>query len=197
MFGGNGNDNLYAEGNWWLRSSAKPAPTRSSTTPAPTVLSKTTAHSYRGRRRQPGEFRLVRSQSGRSDGSLAGGGRNTATRLLRSRRRLEPIQRSGAGWHGERERVFRSAKLAGTILQKAGHVGITCLPRSSNGNTANAHYQGGAHGNLKSGSSAMVSEQIGRQMVRGYGLPAIGQHGGTTAVAYQQVSGSLFVNGVN
>ncbi len=86
-------------------------------------------------------------------------------------------------------------KLAGTILQKPADVNYL-FTQVVDGNTANAHYQGGALGNLKSGSSATQLNKLVDKWFEGTDLPAIGNTG-TTAVAYQQVSGSLFVNGVN
>jgi hypothetical protein len=86
-------------------------------------------------------------------------------------------------------------KMAGTILQKPADVNYL-FTQVVDGNTANAHYQGGALGNLKSGSSATQLNKLVDKWFEGTDLPTIGNTG-TTAVAYQQVSGSLFVNGVN
>ena len=86
-------------------------------------------------------------------------------------------------------------KMAGTILQEPADVNYL-FTQVVDGNTANAHYQGGVLGNLKSGSSATQLNKLVDKWFDGTDLPAIGNTG-TTAVAYQQVSGSLFVNGVN
>jgi hypothetical protein len=83
-------------------------------------------------------------------------------------------------------------KLAGTILQKPDYVNYL-FAQVADGNTANAHYQNGVLGNLKAGSNATQLNKLVDKWFEGTDLPTIG----ATGVAYQQVSGSLFVNGVN
>ena len=125
MFGGNGNDNLYAEGtNGFAFGEAG----------TDVLIDYTGTNKLyqdygptEGVVDQPGEFRLVRSQSGRSDGSLAGAG-GIPRHALRSQRRLESVQRSGARWHGQRERVFRSAKTGRHDFAKAGRCELLVYP---------------------------------------------------------------------
>ena len=56
------------------------------------------------------------------------------------------------------------------------------------GNTANAHYQGAALGNLAAGSSGTQLEELVDKWFLGTDHPAAGY-------AYQQVAGQLFVSG--
>lgn len=86
-------------------------------------------------------------------------------------------------------------KLAGTILQKPDYVNYL-FAQVVDGNPANAHYQGGTLGNLKAGSSATQFNKLVDKWFLGTDLPGFGDTGSTT-VDYQQISGSLFVNGAS
>ena len=86
-------------------------------------------------------------------------------------------------------------KLAGTILQKPDYVNYL-FARVVDGDPANAHYQGGVLGNLKAGSGGSQLNKLVDKWFEGTDLPDVTNSNGTT-LNYQQVSGSLFVNGAS
>jgi Ca2+-binding RTX toxin-like protein len=82
-------------------------------------------------------------------------------------------------------------KLAGTILQKPDYVDYL-FARVVDGDPANAHYVGAPLGNLKAGSSATQLNELVDKWFEGTDLP-----GADSSAIYEQVSGSLFMNGVS